>query len=151
MLIGFRGRITRTRWWLTYLGYAIYIAFFFGLADALNLIDADKFVMPVWALGAVVFVSATVRRLHDRNRGAVWLLAFFVLPAILLFSLFFVLSYELHAHRISGGFYVGCNVLLVTLANIPLWWGFVEIAFLRGTVGENRFGPDSLVRESVSK
>jgi len=31
---------------------------------------------------------------------------------------------------------------LVIIANIPLWWRFVEIGFLRGTKGDNRFGPD---------
>ena len=135
------------RFWLIYLGYAIYIVL---LINALSFFDLDirydsALFLAGWLLGAAAVISATIRRLHDRARSAWWMIVFFILPPALVFAPFFPLMNALQTHRISEQLFDVAMGTIVMLCNIPLWWGFIEIGFLRGTQGQNRFGPDPLV------
>jgi len=76
-----------------------------------------------------IYLAIVVKRLHDRDKSAWWLLAYFVLPGL----------YKQFEERLPDSYWMlpialGCVIL--TLA------AFVETGFLRGTIGSNRFGPD---------
>jgi uncharacterized membrane protein YhaH (DUF805 family) len=127
------------------LGYIIYWIPVFTASIALL---SDPFASAGWAFamwlpGAAVVMAAVVRRLHDRGRSAWWLGIFFGIPFALMIPEF-VLSVAQHSGSISAGFFYAGVSAFIVVASIFMWWGFIEIAFLRGTVGENRFGPDPL-------
>ena len=86
---------------------------------------------PIFVVGMWLVVATTVKRLHDRNRSGWWIIPFFVVPP--LFYRFDDLLGDSWA-----AFFLGLAVIVLCL------WGFIELLFLRGTRGPNRFGPDRL-------
>lgn len=81
------------------------------------------------ALMLWIYLAITVKRLHDRDKSAWWLLAYFVLPGL----------YKQFEDRLPDSYWIlplGLASAILTLA------AFVETGFLRGTIGLNRFGPD---------
>ncbi len=173
-LFGFEGRINRAKYWYASLASQISCAVFLWIlalvlgaifADHVKSIHFDLYLMfgyppsfplhagfaktgsaptlvPLWfdALGTPIFVAslwfltaATVKRLHDRNRSGWWMIPFFVVPP--LFDRFDDLLGDSWA------------VFLLGLAFKGLWlWGLIEMLFLSGTCGPNRFGPDPIDR-----
>ncbi|MBW7961706.1 DUF805 domain-containing protein [Bradyrhizobium sp. BR 10261] len=76
-----------------------------------------------------IYLAIVVKRLHDRDKSAWWLLAYFVLPGL----------YKQFEERLPDSYWV----LPLALASAVLTLSaFVETGFLRGTIGPNRFGPD---------
>ena len=76
-----------------------------------------------------IYLAIVVKRLHDRDKSAWWLLAYFVLPGL----------YKQFEERLPDSYWVMPIALasgILTLA------AFIETGFLRGTIGPNRFGPD---------
>lgn len=95
----------------------------------------------------VASFAVYVKRLHDRNKSAWWLLAYTGLPWLL--NIFVWTTGPMHGGfplglfqgpmgMARGAAYVVC--LLIAL------WVFIEFYFFRGTKGENRFGPDPLAK-----
>lgn len=81
-----------------------------------------------------------VRRIHDHDKSAWWLLPQFLVP----FSI--VIGAEIYTDMAESSFYwfgpeiqIACFVILL--------WSYIELSFLRGTVGSNRFGPDPITFE----
>jgi uncharacterized membrane protein YhaH (DUF805 family) len=144
LLFSFGGRAGRKQFWLTQLGYAIFFAIVFSLTLFFaQFPNQTLIIFAAWIPGALAVYSVTIRRLHDRDRGAVWLFLFFILPAIMFVPSIF-LETQLQTGKISQSFHDIAICILATVANIPIWWGYIEIGFLRGTRGPNRFGPDPL-------
>ena len=101
-------------------------------------------------LPLLVIVPVTVRRLHDRDRPAWWLLVFFGLPPLLPWV----------ADRVAAQIEVLAVIVPEPLASLPdlvrvglqplasvasfglSVWAFVELGLRHGTQGPNRFGPD---------
>jgi uncharacterized membrane protein YhaH (DUF805 family) len=82
-------------------------------------------------LAAWCFLAASIKRLHDRDRSGWWIVPFFVLPSM--FSQF--------SDRLGDSWVL----MVVGLAAFVLYvWGVIELFFLKGTTGPNRFGPDPL-------
>jgi uncharacterized membrane protein YhaH (DUF805 family) len=81
---------------------------------------------PFWAY----LLAALVRRLHDRNKGAVWLLPFLGIPLAL------TLTAQVFEHQPAL-----FNLSFAGAAPLT-WWAMVELFVLRGARGPNRFGPD---------
>jgi uncharacterized membrane protein YhaH (DUF805 family) len=79
-----------------------------------------------------VYAATSVKRLHDRNKSAWWLLLFFALPGL----------YSQFGAGLEGDSWFG--FLISTNAFVFSVWGFVEMYCLRGTKGTNRFGADPL-------
>ncbi|WP_298884997.1 DUF805 domain-containing protein [uncultured Bradyrhizobium sp.] len=76
-----------------------------------------------------IYLAIVVKRLHDRDKSAWWLFAYFVLPGL----------YKQFEERLPDSYWV----LPLALASAILTLAaFVETGFLRGTRGPNRFGPD---------
>ncbi len=76
-----------------------------------------------------IYLAIVVKRLHDRNKSAWWLLAYFVLPGL----------YAQFEDRLPDTYWMlplGLGSVVLSVA------AFVETGFLRGTKGPNRYGPD---------
>ncbi|MEJ1967503.1 MAG: DUF805 domain-containing protein [Rhizomicrobium sp.] len=105
------------------------------------------YLLTLWSALAVA-----VKRLHDRNKGAWWLLVFYVLPIILSTprniaiwhavqdGTFIALAQQGRTMEIGGPI----AIVAGGAASLIGLWAFVELYCLRGTVGDNRYGPDPL-------
>jgi uncharacterized membrane protein YhaH (DUF805 family) len=153
---GFTGRANRARYWLylvivlpsfvaLFLAFYAYAMSFPGAyenggptpwpTDPLGIAGA---ILWFAALGILLLggFSITVRRLHDRDRTGWWALIFVVLPNGLP---------VLGQYLIQTQPGLGEPMILFPIAAFALAaWGFVELGCLRGTAGENRYGPDPL-------
>lgn len=124
------GRIDRGLYWrvlLLYMG-ALLILGFIGafIGFALTGHGYVDLAVPILALS----IPISVKRLHDRDKSGWWLIAFFVLPEAL--------------NRTDGLDGTGLPLAFSFASAMLSIWAFVELGFLRGTVGPNRFGPDPL-------
>ena len=91
------------------------------------LLQVTGSVLIVW-----IFFATSIKRLHDRDKSAWWMIPFFLLPAYndqvaAWFPDVFVLQ---------ALFSLGAFALCI--------WGMIELYFLRGSRGPNRFGADPL-------
>ena len=87
-----------------------------------------------------VNLATTVRRLHDRNWSGWWAVAVFAVNRLsyLYYGLFLGLSFGVDIS-------VAEELLLVMIAvalGVLQTWIIIELLFLAGTDGPNRFGPD---------
>jgi uncharacterized membrane protein YhaH (DUF805 family) len=87
--------------------------------------------LPTWTFGTWCGNAILVKRLHDRGRSGYWVLLFVYAPWILGLYIF-------NAGRIWT-WSIGIGNSVVTMVSL---WGLIELGFLRGTKGSNRFGPD---------
>ncbi len=142
----FSGRLNRKPYWLRHL--VIYVVMFLAFmvpalllggpsrvsaGSGLSVMDAILIIIFGIVLLVAMFMSIAiqVRRLHDRNKSGWWLLFFLLLP--------YVAQFGLAATGNPTLAMVGAAVGVV----ISIWY-LVELGFLRGTEGPNRFGPDPL-------
>ncbi|MCX5496345.1 DUF805 domain-containing protein [Kaistia dalseonensis] len=143
LLFSFRGRLNRAPfWWITLASLIVVPAVAWFLMDLAT-------ALPVLAIGigAVLYIpflwgnlAIAGKRLHDRNRSVGWLVVFYLVPSIL--SEFGTRLAEPESVFVPGA--------VATLIGAVLGlWGLIEIGFLRGTPGANRFGPDPLGRSAV--
>jgi uncharacterized membrane protein YhaH (DUF805 family) len=140
-LFGASGRINRAKYWrsVVLLGVA-------GLLTAVILFTAAGIAAPLFILMVVlVFVpwllwgfSITTERLHDRDKSAWWLVAFYLLPG--------VLGQFAKTAWFAGAIGTVLDYVLALAGFALTIWGFVEIGCLRGTAGSNTYGPDPLVQ-----
>jgi uncharacterized membrane protein YhaH (DUF805 family) len=159
-LYHFDGRINRAKYWLAtlmilccmifvLLSLAIISAFFgiatgpltidiVGVAASFDL-DPDTAVkvalfpqvvtIPMTLVFAWFYVVASIKRLHDRNKSGWWMIPFVAATGL----------YGEFGGQLGGAaFFVGLPVFIATI------WGFIEMCFLQGTSGPNRFGPAPL-------
>jgi uncharacterized membrane protein YhaH (DUF805 family) len=105
-------------------------------ADKLVRMILDYAVLFIIILGFFIasWISAFaigVKRLHDRDRSGWWILLFYVAPSVLGGA----------GNTTDGALASGILGLAALVFSL---WGLVELGFLRGTVGPNRFGLDPL-------
>lgn len=162
-LFRFEGRINRAKYWLATLiilcwmmfvlmllaalgklfgfadrGYAFDV---FGIGASFKFADHDPaskatlfpqiIIIPMTIVFAWAYAATSIKRLHDRNKSGWWIVPFVVAPG--LFGRF-----ENWLGDSSAAAILGVAVLVLYM------WGFIEMAFLKGTHGPNRFGPDPL-------
>jgi uncharacterized membrane protein YhaH (DUF805 family) len=126
---GFRGRINRAKYWLVTVVNMLILVALILIAIAAN----------SWAIGILaflvfipLFISALaigMKRLHDRDKSAWWLIVFYLLPSLL--------------SSAGRGFEDGGVILSLGSLAFSVW-GLVDLGCLRGTVGPNQYGPDPL-------
>lgn len=128
----FKGRTNRQLYWFTVLcAYAAVLVGVFAVSFIPvvgPIAGAIGFVLLIW-----VALAAAVRRLHDRNKSGWWLVAMY-LPIAVLGGLSGVMS------RSEPEAAAAVNLLTLPFS----LWILIELGFLRGTSGANRFGPDPL-------
>ena len=127
LLLSFEGRAIRAKYWLVAaLSFAImlFAALVMAVAPGLGLLLVAVFsIALIWPA-----VAVGVKRLHDRDKSGWWLLLFYFLPGV----------FGMLDDMLGGTIVLGAVSLAISV------WALVELGFLRGTVGPNRYGPDPL-------
>ena len=170
LFTSFDGRIPRGSFWLGILGIivasfaAIFIlgAIFAGMGSVPSIIPL---IISLLLLYPAVAIS--VKRLHDRNKPAMPWIAIFFLPGFIAnimqsFQIdYTMMSMEELANaggmQDTGGMMamlgMGAQDILIPgkiamavgfISMIVGLWALVELGFLKGTTGENSYGPDPL-------
>jgi uncharacterized membrane protein YhaH (DUF805 family) len=147
--LSFKGRFNRGKYWLFFLIYLVALVGIVvvgssfiaagaqggGIGAAAVLAALLVIVFALFFIFAfVATLAVSVKRLHDRNRSGWWLLVFFFVPMLLL-------SIGEGANP-SPDELSGAGIAFALAGFGVAIWGFVELGLLRGTVGDNRFGPD---------
>ena len=183
-LFGFSGRANRAKQWLLLLIGLIWAPIAFALVFMLlgtqNIVGVVTEKLPVtvltlnpnltilWTVLGIAYLvllyinlAVSTKRLHDRNKSAMWLLVFFVLPMILgLYRLHAMMpafaqlgtiwSNALHGIKPSQDNPFDNQPPLATIlggvSSLISLWAFVELYCLPGTAGDNQYGPDPLHR-----
>jgi uncharacterized membrane protein YhaH (DUF805 family) len=145
LFFSFRGRINRAKYWLAALVFVVV-----GIVLALiGLVLGDGVVVQalkhvVNLAVAIAGIAVGIKRLHDRDKSAWWLLLFYVGPGVFIL----IGGAIMWASADTLGMAAQWSYLLLRLCFLGGFafaiWGFVEIGCRRGTVGYNRFGPDPL-------
>jgi len=162
----FQGRINRAKLWLFIpIAIAIYIVYFivfslvFGgsilamlkggpagiMAGGASLGLSMILTLLVSLVVLIAGLALTVKRLHDRNKSAWWLIVFWLIPFAINCAVFAnsiaILNSNPDALAMTGNPAMA-GLRLVSL--VLTIWAFVELYCLRGTVGDNRYGSDPL-------
>lgn len=95
------------------------------------LVKAAGMVLFLW-----IFLATSIKRLHDRDRSAWWMVPFFAVPGL----------YDHFSDLLPGSYFALITGLIMF---VLMTWGFVELYFLRGTKWTNRFGPNPLGKEQM--
>jgi uncharacterized membrane protein YhaH (DUF805 family) len=172
-LFSFRGRANRAKQWaliLVWIGLHIVDVIAFqvlvgfgaildianGKANAVQIFVSPQFrifcliALAIYLLSLYVTLTVTTKRLHDRNKSAWWLLIFYALPFVLGFPRLLIVLHAVadgtYLQTIQHGQALGGPIvtLLSGIGTLISLWAFVELYIFRGTVGENRYGPDPL-------
>lgn len=139
LLFSFDGRVDRARYIVVWLALAALwpIAWFnfpFHFAARWEILYWIAAIPMVWISAAI-----TVKRLHDRDRSGWWAVAVLTLGAL-----------SFHNKRLFFGTGLGASgppdndflFMCLAIALTPLkLWAAIEVIFLIGTDGPNRFGP----------
>jgi uncharacterized membrane protein YhaH (DUF805 family) len=135
---GFSGRSNRAKAWLVVLvNFAVGLVLQ-ALAYVTGMVGAVIFGLMGIAL-IVSNVAITVTRVHDHDWSGWWSLIFYVVPVILASSI--GMTAAMGAASTAGQVVILIGFLIFLGIFI---WAFVFLGCLRGTVGDNRFGPDPL-------
>jgi uncharacterized membrane protein YhaH (DUF805 family) len=142
LLFSFRGGIGRAKYILVQLALlAFWFIFFIKLSAYFSPQENALYVGWVVAIAMIwINLATTVKRLHDRSRSGWWAVPIFILSRLsyLYYGLFFGLSFVVDIS-------IAEELLLVLLAvamSLLQTWAFIELVFLIGTEGPNRYGPD---------
>lgn len=158
-LFSFRGRINRAKMWLYLLFAMIWvglcmltmfgIGWLGGLKEPMDAMPFERprnltewagtgvyivcFVIYVWS-----FLAVSLKRLHDRAKSARWMLLFLGLPVVLLAGGIC----EMEMKWLTRPWHDYAEIAVVLVSDVLILWFYVEVLFLPGTHGDNRFGPD---------
>lgn len=144
----FEGRISRGQfWWGGSLMLAAQVTLSAAIARAVGLgwrdfVYSDRRAMWVYLVVVAFFfwpsLALCIKRLHDRDLPGWW--------AALLHVLLFIFCVDQAATRplMRDNATVLISLLPVTMLFLVSAWLLVELAFLNGTAGANRFGPHPL-------
>lgn len=163
-LFRFDGRINRAKYWLAGLIIVCWMAFIAGIVvalgarkfgfsvddifkavdpatyRALSRADFPMFMVKLLAtpLFTWVFAATSVKRLHDRDKSAWWVVPFFVVPGLI----------NQFIDRIDNA-YIGFMLGLISF--VLATWGGIELLFFRGSRKTNRFGANPLYVSPASE
>jgi uncharacterized membrane protein YhaH (DUF805 family) len=162
-LFSFQGRINRAKWWLFLLVVLGYVIGAMLIAFVLGSVSPD--IAMIWGLvvllGYLVLyycaLAVSGKRLHDRNKSAWWLLVFYGIPFVLgLYSSWSVVSGMIGMggmaaqgagqEQMMGSMMATMQQMWwVSLVNTIIFvWMIIELGCLKGTTGDNQYGPDPL-------
>ena len=134
MLFSFTGRLNRARYWLGSIGLVaaalilVFIAFVLTRHSVTSAAPIGLiFFLLVFLLMIWMTLALTTKRLHDRDKSAWLVLLFYVAPSILQ-----------GVGNSTGSFIPNLIGFGISI------WGLIELGFLRGTAGQNSYGPDPL-------
>ena len=140
LLLSFKGRINRARYLVVQLAL-LTVWFVLWLKSPFDFSSQWE----AWVVAIAMLwidTATTVKRLHDRNRSGWWAVAVFVVNRLsyvyygLFFGLYFGVDISIARELLLVMFAVAFSLLQT--------WVVIELFFLIGTDGPNRFGPDPL-------
>ena len=137
----FQGRLNRQPYWLRILLLVVVIIvsatwiMFVGPAFGLSTYGIYP-IVPILLIILVSLLSLAVRRLHDRNKSGWWLVPFYLIPNVLN-----GIANQLGENPLAIALFLASFALSI--------WALIEIGFLRGTTGDNDYGPDPLEGRAV--
>ena len=135
LLFGYEGRIGRLYGLLGFLAFVAIIGFLSGIAEDVTVGTGDigRYVAFVFIVGTGIWMHSAVmiKRLHDRDKSAAWYFIYGVAP--LGFFIAAIYLWTVRAIEVAS--------ILFVLSIVGLIWAIVELGFMRGTPGPNRFGP----------
>ena len=138
LLFSFRGRVNRARFLVVQLALlACWLMFSFHVSSQPEIWDLLAFVGMIW-----INLATIAKRLHDRDRSGWWSLGYFIFGRLsyAYYGLFLGLSFGVD---ISIAKELLLVMIFVALAIVQTGI-FIELFFMPGTDGRNRFGPDPL-------
>ncbi len=144
----FEGRISRRRFWLGFVGIAA-MAMIAGLGIMFLLPEGTVLVLgQVLLSGAIVYMwsAVVVKRLHDRGKPALPWVVIFMAPGVIM-QVMSILKIGYSAVELGGTSVMvpGVAAMAVMWAAMAVaLWMIVELGFLKGTQGDNTYGPDPL-------
>jgi uncharacterized membrane protein YhaH (DUF805 family) len=121
------GRFTRLQWWRFQIWAMFgFIVVLFASINIANDTLRVAFVALAVAALFLTWIIVGLKRLHDRNKSAWWLALFYAAPFLLP----------------SGAYTMGPDYALyfAAPAGVINLWALIELGFLRGSLGRNRFG-----------
>jgi uncharacterized membrane protein YhaH (DUF805 family) len=129
-MFSFTGRLNRAPFWLAGIAASASAVLIFLAAAAIGR-PTPAIVLALLVVPALIWITLALatKRLHDRDKSGWWLLLFYFAPGIL---------DTIEESIGSAGFIVGLIGIGISI------WGLVELGFLGGTAGQNRYGPDPL-------
>ena len=151
------GRISRSRFWLGFIGLIFIVAAFkFWLLSSMLGLDAlassqqqlTRTGLELSLLVDLIFLFPTyvvlAKRFHDRNKGAAWAVPFLLTSAAVDGALFLgllpsQLPIDPNTIRPEG-------LALATFFMFVFIWIVIELGCLSGTPGVNRYGADPLAK-----
>ena len=153
LFTSFEGRIGRLRWWAGLIGLSLAGGLFFAVMSP----DRSS-ASQILALltGSAVFIYAWIalmkKRLNDRERP-IWYLYVFLAPGFISNVLFVTgLGYNMTD---MGGAQVPILTTLSWIISGAAYvvgiWSLVELGILKGTTGQNLYGPDPLASDTGKK
>ena len=120
-------------------------SFGFNVEDIFRVVDPDTYrsltvsQLPALLVKAAatalftwVYLAVSIKRLHDRDRSAWWMIPFFVVPGLI----------NQFADRLPETVYA--YSIADAIALVLYIWAFIELACLRGTRHPNFYGPNPL-------
>ena len=145
LFFSFRGRAGRASFWLVSLAWVVLSLIFGVVWSATGAADVqvghDRRVDAAFGLWMLVLLASglaiAVKRLHDRNKPAWWLLLFYVAPP--------AIETIAELNDLDSA----ATVWLMVLSGALSLWALLDLGCLRGTRGPNRYGPDPLLPEMV--
>ncbi len=149
--LSFHGRMPRAMFWFRFFMLNIFVNI---LTTALETYLEDKpnvndlpFLYVIYAVYWVSLSSLWMRRMQDRNVSGMWYIVVAVLAPVALF-------FRMHIWQmVQAGDPAGLamnmpSVVFGVLVFLIACFIFVYFGFYRGTVGDNKFGPDPLAENA---
>jgi uncharacterized membrane protein YhaH (DUF805 family) len=124
------GRISRQQFWHGVFGIVVILVLVMLILMRLVPVLA-AFAFVYWPVALIIL---SIKRLHDRGKSGWWVVVFIILPTAL----------DTLGDTLTEGEPVWW-LSFVAMCAFGLW-GLIEIGFLRGTEGDNEYGPDPLAR-----
>ena len=148
LFMTFDGRISRKGFWMGFLGL-LAIVFIAGWAMISILPGGIVLTLAqiIVSVGIIYIWSAVVvKRLHDRDKPALPWAVIFLAPGVLM-QIMSIFKIGYRAVEVAGVQFMvpgtGATMVMWLSMAVALWM-FIELGFLKGTPGENRYGPDPL-------
>lgn len=128
LLFTFDGRINRAKYWLAVVIYFVVMLLAAGLLFVMPGLLGIAIMGIIYIAVLVSGIAVGIKRLHDCDKSGWWLLVFYLAPGML----------KAAATSLDEALVLNLASLAVSI------WGIVQLGFLRGTIGANRFGPDPI-------
>jgi uncharacterized membrane protein YhaH (DUF805 family) len=136
LLFSFRGRLNRGPYWLAWIaGGLVSLILSVVLFVIIGKSAIVVFLVLAFVPGTWISLALMIKRLHDRDKSAWWLSLFYLVPLVL---------------QAIGQFLGSAGLILDLIATGIGIWAIIELGFLRGTDGPNKFGPDPLLAQAPS-